>query len=483
MLRLQKRRFEGRPYERRQAMNCQQARTMLELATLGELDELSTRRLDRHVADCQACRKERDVLRSAASLIRDGQVSPILDSNTMQRMHSALDTELREQRWRISRSDRRRPLITAAAAAVLVVSGLSFIVAKSLFFPSGSSPVPASAVLWQLHGTRSMETSSACAPTVAAGMAYVPSTGDSGDIVRAVRLADGAQIWQSRMQTRGYLAADAHRVYAVSADDATEGALAALSTESGAVVWRFTPPRSGSPTVPVVADNLVMWTSGSSCHAVSARNGAEAWSYGANSPAPLSAPAVHAGAVYVVDHGDIVCLSAVDGHEQWRDRIETAPSMLLRPHITVDGTRAYVAQRSAEMQGVVTCIDLDKRRLAWRRDDIGATQVHACDGRVFARGHGVHALDPVTGRALWSHDAAGCSPVLCVGERLVFSDATQPKALTVLDAADGGLVHHLSLPNACAGFVLAGGIGLINANDGVLRAIRTRETMSDHRSS
>lgn len=465
-------------------MNCEQARSMLELAALGELDELSFGRLDRHVAECPKCRKEREAVCSAAALVRESQTVSSLDPDALRRLHSALDVELRLQRWRSSRGERRRFLpVAAAAAAVLAVTGLCYVAARSHFSAVDASHVATTDVLWQLHGTRSVETSSACAPTVAAGTAYVPSTGDRGDIVRAVRLADGTQIWQSRMHTRGYLAADAHRVYAVSADDACEGALAALSAESGEVMWCFAPPNGGSPTVPIAAGDLVLWTRGSSCHAVSARNGVAMWSYTANSTAPLSAPVVEAGAAYVVDHGDIVCLGIVNGRERWRSRIETAPSMLLRPQIAVDGGRAYVALRSADMSGVVTCVDIDNRRVAWRRDDLGATQVHARDGRLFARGHGVHALDPATGRALWSHKAAGCSPVLCVGERLVFSDATQPRALTMLDAADGSLVSHLPLPNACAGFVLAGGIGLVNANDGVLRAIRTHEAGSDRRSS
>jgi outer membrane protein assembly factor BamB len=153
-------------------------------------------------------------------------------------------------------------------------------------------------------------------PLVADG-ARILVTGDA--VVDAVRPADATGIWKRPLPAPAAFAPVARNGWAFVA--LANGALTALRTDTGAVVW--TTPL-GQPAAPpaVEGDRLYLGTSGGAVHAVEVKDGAVAWRAVLDG-APTALAAVE-GHIFVSTAGRWLYALDRRGEVRWRFRIQGA---------------------------------------------------------------------------------------------------------------------------------------------------------------
>jgi outer membrane protein assembly factor BamB len=108
-----------------------------------------------------------------------------------------------------------------------------------------------------------------------------------------------------------------------------KGLLKSWPADGPPVAWKAQGVGDGFSSVAVVGDKVVtMGDAGAACYvtAVSRKDGSKLWDAkvgksggGGGYPGPRSTPTVDGDSVYAIgQHGDLVCVALVDGHERWR---------------------------------------------------------------------------------------------------------------------------------------------------------------------
>lgn len=287
-------------------------------------------------------------------------------------------------------------------------------------------------------------------PSVDHGVVYA---GDAAGTLHAVRAADGSPVFRRALGTplHGDPVAAGGAVFVLGDD----GALYKLDAARGSTIWRrelgggavarsLPGPPSGAydprapvfdfrSAAPVLLEGVVyVPTADGALHAIATGDGRTMWKQSIGGTLRSSAAA--AGDRLIVGSWDgwVTCVSRADGRVLWR--FDTGGPITNPP--LVAGKLAIVGSRSADL----FALDLGSGRVAWKRYHWmswiestpslvdGVLYAGSSDGRV------VRALEPATGRDLWSTDVGGWS----WGTPLVFGD-------TVIAAQSAMIPYYIQL--------------------------------------
>lgn len=135
-----------------------------------------------------------------------------------------------------------------------------------------------------------------------------------------------------------------------------DGTVAAVALDDGSVLWCVVQPVSWAPAA---ADGLVVIAHEGRLVALTAGDGAVAWTFAAD--VPVSAPPVSRSGWLVVglESGDVVALRAADGLELWRRRFGS----VLRTRPSIAGQRLYLPLED----GRITVLQLAGGDPVWAR--------------------------------------------------------------------------------------------------------------------
>ena len=135
-----------------------------------------------------------------------------------------------------------------------------------------------------------------------------------------------------------------------------DGTVAAVALDDGRILWCVGQPADWAPAA---AADLVVVAYDRRLFALTASDGAHAWTFAAD--APVSAPPVSRSGWLVagLESGDVVALRAVDGVELWRRRL----GAVLRTRPSIAGQRLYLPLED----GRITVLQLATGDPVWAR--------------------------------------------------------------------------------------------------------------------
>lgn len=128
-------------------MTCRRARKLLPLLAGDDLAPKKTRRIERHLSSCPACRAEMDELRAALDTVKSGARGdevPAWDESAWAELTRRIATEPapRRLRPRLGPIPIPSPALTAGLSAAALIAVLAFVFKGDIFRSSGKSPVP-----------------------------------------------------------------------------------------------------------------------------------------------------------------------------------------------------------------------------------------------------------------------------------------------------------------------------------------------------
>lgn len=459
-------------------MNCPETREQLELYAMEDLPVAVEAEVADHLTACSDCRAVCDDyrrmivgLRSAAS----GAAPRAGFEAATQAMVRAEVRSARRRRW-----GRRVGFgLSAAAATLLLAVGAGYL---SRDEPGGSAgpaaPQVVSAEQWRFGGVVAVPSSPAAGVVVKGPRMYLVHRGEAGHHVAAVSVVTGRLIWESPLESRGYLAADHHRVYCLTRPDRRTLDLIALDATSGRALWRYRGQVSRGfrgPCRPAsLPSDRVCWVAGDTVHLLDATSGRAVWTRSFPDEGLLSPARADGGRLYVATRAALRCMETESGDEVWRQPLGAEDTLPSRPLLAIGGGCAYVARPTHGLTSRLVCVGLDARRVRWRRDVPRPRHLLATEDGIYLRGTDVRALDGSTGRPRWTRLAAGCSPLTADEGLLHVVDSGQAGGLLALDRQTGRQAWGIPGIRSCDAFVRAGDLGFVKTLDGIVHAFALR---------
>jgi outer membrane protein assembly factor BamB len=261
-------------------------------------------------------------------------------------------------------------------------------------------------------------------------------------------------------------------------------ALHALSVDSGAKKWTYTPGhkrKSINPAVVAAGDTVYLGVDGT-VHALRAATGTKRWVQ--STAGDYASPTVRGEALYTVStaEGDeskgrawLYAASAKTGAEKWSRESEQD-----RSSVTAAGDSLYTST-----DGVLLALRPGTGDTRWQcdtgADSLGAATVDG--GTVYVSGVApnltdsiLYAVSAATGRKLWDTRGSGTffSPPTAAGDTVLVSEmsGTERNLLRALDAKSGKVIWKRDLAtDYLTGSVVADGTVYV-VGDGVLHALR-----------
>ncbi|QGJ72086.1 Outer membrane biogenesis protein BamB [Planctomycetales bacterium 10988] len=251
-------------------------------------------------------------------------------------------------------------------------------------------------------GIHSKNTQASATPAIDGSRIYcafmVTQNDSSGIWVSAVDF-EGNLLWQERagpfVSQHGYGSSPIlyQDLIIILGDNASNGFLAALSRETGEIIWRIKRPRMNNYSTPLVAkiagrDQLIVHGA-EQVISYNPNNGKEIWRYQGVAPTCANTPVYDEDHVYVsggYPKKEVTCIRAdgegdvTETHLVWKGRKSVAyvPSML------IDEDRLY----SISDNGIAICYDSATGNIHWQERLAGATtaspilvgeQIYFCD--------------------------------------------------------------------------------------------------------
>jgi len=459
-------------------MNCNQVRRQLDLLALGDLPESVRAEVAAHLETCPECRQAWQDCRMVVASIRSSACLVHPRPAFLSATRSAVRAEIRLARRR--RRLHRTVAAVASAAAMLLLAVAVWHVAGSR--PEGAADSPttyaAAAEQWRLEGAIAVPTSAAGGVIVRSPRMYFVRRGDGGQHIAAVSVTTGELIWESGIESRGYLAADEQRVYCLRPASRRSLELVALDAASGRPLWRFGGQASLGLRVPCrpvpLPQGRVCWTARDTVHMLDAASGRAIWARSFPDEGPLSPAWAWGGEYYVASSRALHCLSEEAGADTCRHPLEDAGALPSRPLLAVCGSRAYVACPTPSRMSRLVCLNLADRRVLWSRSVPRPLHLLATEDVLYVRGPEVLALDAASGAPRWTCLASGCSPMTADDGLLHLVDSTDAGRLVALDRHTGRQAWEIPGIRSCDAFVQAGDLGLIKTADGVVHAFALR---------
>jgi len=446
---------------------------------MGDLPASAEADVADHVAACPDCRAVCDDYRRMIVQLRSSAdptgPRPAFEAGA----RAAVRTEVHSARRRI-RIRRAGVALGAAAATLLLAVAVGHLAGnKPDKRPDGCASQRASAEQWRLDGALAVPTSAAGGVVVRGERMYVVRRGDGGHHVAAVSVTTGDLIWESGLESRGYLAADDQRVYCLTPASRRTIDLVALDAATGRPLWRFGGQASLGLRVPCrpvpLPRGRVCWTARDTVHMLDAASGLAIWTRSFPDEGPLSPAWAWGGQYYVASSRALYCLSGEAGADTCRHPLDASGVLRSRPLVAVCGSRAYVACPTPTPMSRLVCLDLADRRVLWSRSVPRPLHLLATEDVLYVRGPEVLAFDAASGRPRWTRLASGCSPMTADDGLLHLLDAADAGRLVALDRHTGRDAWEIPGIRSCDAFVRSGDLGFVKTLDGVVHAFALRK--------
>jgi outer membrane protein assembly factor BamB len=443
-------------------MNCDVAHDRIELYVLGELTAEDAGEVRSHLAECNDCRAVEAETRSLLNELAAGRSAREASEELAAVVRAA-------GRAALAASRRRRWTAIAASVAAVLMIGLGVWAAWPA--EEGASE------RWQYRGAQAAPTSMADDVLVQGSTLYLLHGQKIGAGVTAVDSVTGQTRWQSEAPSIGFLAADADRVYALTALRPGALNLVALSAKDGTPLWRYeqsglNPRRDACRPVPL-GGGAVCWTTGSTVHMIDAKTGERKWTRALAESCRVSRAAVKDGNLYAACRKKLHCLDAATGEPLWAKSLDIDAPGGRRPILALGDDRIYVGLPRGKGTTLL-CLDAADRRRVWQKDLAKVQHLLSADGILYVRADGVVALDGRSGNPLWRYAAQGCGPMTRNEGLLHFADAREGGRLVAVNERTGEEAWLVAGLRSCNGFVRLGGTGYIKTLDGVVHAIALR---------
>jgi outer membrane protein assembly factor BamB len=262
-------------------------------------------------------------------------------------------------------------------------------------------------------------------------LAYASS--DDG-VLHALDITTGDERWT-------YSAAEPPISGPVLADGAVhifggDGVLHAIDAATGVGRWRSTTPIAGPSNASATNGAIFVGTADGALVAIDAATGDEMWRLEVSrTGGQVASAAVASGIVYAGSAGGrFVAVDAADGSVVWE--FDTGAA-IAGTTVVADGI-VYLFGTADDGTGVLVALDETTGAERWRIDRPVFTPAVA-NGVAYAGSEriGVFALDPGTGRELWTFPVSGPARPLAVADDVVYVPADLEHRIYALDAATG----------------------------------------------
>lgn len=320
-------------------------------------------------------------------------------------------------------------------------------------------------------------------------------TGDTRNIIAALRITDGKLLWRQTLTTAQGSGAmsvvvSGGVIFASVNGSGGGGASAvyAVRASNGAQLWRWTAQvQLTEPFTITVADGLVFLqvrsnqTGNQSLDAVSASDGSLRWSYPLD--AQTAIPATAGGVIYVINGQSAVdAVQDATGQRLWRFTCDADQVFQVGATLTAASGVVY-----APASGRIYALRASDGARLWaatRANTTGATpdQMAVGDGGIYGKegDGGVFALRASDGARLWSQ-SVNRSVMGLVEEQGRVDVASQLNVVYTLRASDGKLLWSRPVDNFASWqadslpyFVVAG-VVYVGTDHGVVQAIRASD--------
>ncbi len=458
-------------------MDCSEAREKMELLALGGLPSEQRAGLERHMGECSACR---DMMAEYDFVVEElrqetDRIGP--DEDWQASTRRAIRREVDESRdmqptlWRLGYG-----MAAAAAATILVVAGWLVLYPDAEGSEREITTLTQRAERWSAGGLLAVPRSPATGYVTDGERVYALRRSGKQRFVCAMDAESGRHLWRSEVPALGHLATAESTVFCLSPGKGDRVRLVALDDSSGRVRWQIAGRgrrRLGSPTRPVPTDGgRVCWTVGGTVHMLDVSTGAPLWSRDASTEALLSPPAVADSSVVVASTDGLLCLGLEDGRERWREELPEELKGQVRPLLALSGNRAFLVERDYMQPGMLCCMDLESRTVAWKQQVNRPFSILSRNGMVCLRGQEVVGYDARNGARRWSRRAQGCSPLTASDGMVHFVDSAGDGRLVGVELATGRTAWEIDGVRSCDAFIRSGGIGYVKTRRGTLHAFR-----------
>jgi len=449
-------------------MNCKTCCDQLDLYVLDGLDLAARVAIEEHLDCCADCRSKAD---AAAELL--GGFAVLAESaGGGERLFRRVSCEVRAGRRR--EQYKRLVLAVGRVAAVFVVGTLS--VRLVTWRPPREETDAAEPFAWKHGGIDRIHGGDVTYPIV--GGDTVLAVEGEAVCKRLVALdrRTGRTTWRTPFSVAGCATvADSGRAFAWRESMDRTRSLVALDVASGDILWERNAaslPGGRTDGRLVAAAGSVCWTSGGRVTAVSAGTGKPSWSRCLDSGTCLSAPVTDGDAVYIASGRALYALSAATGQIRWETAHRQAGSLFTAPLLRRDGAMLVLAQRRYATSSRLACHDAGTGVLRWEQEVGTPIYSLTVTGDVYLRSTGVCAFSGHTGEPVWSTSVTGCGPLAVARGKLFAVEGRDSPRVLALDPRTGRRLWSRSVGSSCSGLVIAGDTGYLGTRDGALYALR-----------
>ncbi|MEW6359832.1 MAG: PQQ-binding-like beta-propeller repeat protein [Planctomycetota bacterium] len=451
-------------------MDCQELQDDLELFVLGELPPARQAEIEAHLEGCPDCRTEEEQCRLLVREIKWAADKTAPNPDWERAVRSSVAAGIQAERRQVRA---RRVFMIVGAMAALLLIGLTLWGVWGA--AENDSTGGAVSERWRYGNVRSAPASAADSVVVQGATMYLLRDDEAMSCVAAINTATGALQWQSDCRSLGYLAADRSRVFCLASDGSRTLDLAALNAADGKALWRYSqenahPLHGACRPIPLDGDR-VCWTADGAIHMLDAGTGRPIWTCPIADEGPLSSAAVRGDALYVVTGQRLHCLESDSGEESWREEFAEEMRGQGRPMTALADRRIYFVQTDRGLGSRLFCMDVDTRKLAWKKIVPGVRCLLAAGERIYLRGRQILALDAQTGDTLWACSAEGCGPLTLIDGLIHFVDSGKPGRLVALEQRTGRKAWEVAGIRSCDAFAKVGDTGYIKTQDGIVHAL------------
>ena len=373
---------------------------------------------------------------------------------------------MRERMWS------QYPVWLRAAALLAAVLGLGYTGFSAWCSRRGSVDDGAP---WTQTGICAYSGANGSYPVVSGRFVVAVEKKDGRQVLAGMDRNTGRRLWESPFAVAGVPSADGMRVYVWRVGDNNRLCLAALDMRSGREVWTAAGELTSRQPWPTVAVcDGVAWSGDSRVVLLDGATGVARWIQPVSDEGALSVPAANLNRLYVASSRAVRAFDPANGRVLWRCDEQPAPLSFVPPLVRCDGRLAVVVHNLHAGDGMVHCHDAATGALRWNCETEMPWHVAVAEGRVFLRGSQIQALDGRTGNVAWSVPMGGCSPIE-VSDGCVYTvEGLDRKGIFALCADTGKQVWAQKMLSSCSGFSVAGRMGYLSTQDGLLRAVVIR---------
>jgi outer membrane protein assembly factor BamB len=450
-------------------MNCEEVQSQMELYVLGD-PAAGVSDIRMHLADCPACSTLQKEYRLLVARLAPSASAPRSGVDFSAAVVRAVEQEI----GAATRPLMRRPgLLKIGALAACLLTGLGLWpfwperIADTGHHRPASYTIPARAM--------SVPTSEADHIVVRDRDMYLLRENDGRTHLVALNTETGSQIWDSHVESYGYLALGDTRLCCLAPHDSGSLDLVVVDVGDGRTLWRHTQERprlfNGLSTPVFLPNGSICWTVGSTIQVLRSTDGAVLWSQVIPEEPLLSAAVGDDGDLYVAGTKRLYKMDTASGERRWQTDYGFAVSRWVRPLLAAGEDQFCVALRMRTGPSVLMCVHATDRKIMWTHTLPPISHLCMSRERIFIRSQSIRALDLASGALLWQVASTGCSPITHTDGRVWFADAGNRGGVFALNAASGAKVSALSGLRSCNALVDTENRAFVKTHDGAVHVI------------